>query len=73
MNGFSIFMFIFAGLIFIAGLILFTGHKDEVLLWKVQDIKNFPMEKVKEIGKWTMICSLIPLLVAILGIIFNIE
>ena len=72
MNGFSIFMFIFAGLIFIAGLILFTGHKDEVLLWKVQDIKNFPMEKVKEIGKWTMISSLIPLVIAILGVIFNI-
>ena len=45
MNGFSIFMFIFAGLILIAGLVLYTGHKDEVLLWKVQNIKEFPMSK----------------------------
>lgn len=73
MNGFSIIMFIFAGLIMIAGIVLYTGHKDQVLLWKVHDIEKFPMSKVKEVGKWTMISSLIPLLLAIIGLIFHFE
>ena len=71
MNGFSIFMIIFGVLILLAGLYLYTGHKNEVLLWKVHDIKNFPMKEVKRVGKWTMISSIIPFILAILGIIFN--
>lgn len=72
MNPLSIFMFIFSVCIFIAGLWLFTGHKNEVLLWKVHDIKNFPMEKVKNIGKWTMIVSIVPLILGIIAMIFDI-
>lgn len=73
MNGFSILMLIFGGLILIAGIVLYTGHKDEVLLWKVHDIKRFPISKVKQIGKWVMIVSIIPFILAILGMIFNFE
>ena len=71
MNGFSILMLIFSAGIFIAGIVLYTGHKDEVLLWKIPDIKKATLEEVKNIGKWTMICSLIPLLLAIIGLFLN--
>ena len=72
MNGFSILFFIFGIMILVAGLILYTGHKDEVLLWKVYDVKNLPKSELKNIGKWTMISSLIPFIIAIIGAIFNI-
>ena len=71
MYGFSILMIIFGILIFLAGLWLFTGHKNEVLLWKVPDIKKFTIEETKNVGKWTMIASLIPFILAILGFIFK--
>ena len=73
MNGFSILMIIFGILIFLCGLYLFTGHKNELLLWKVHDIKKFTIEQTKNVGKWTMISSIIPFILAILGIIFNFE
>ncbi|MBQ6477534.1 MAG: hypothetical protein IJI43_03780 [Bacilli bacterium] len=73
MNNFSILMFIFGILILLAGLYLYTGHKNEVLLWKVPDIKEFTKEETIKLGKWTMISSIIPFILAILGIIFNFE
>ncbi|MEE3343385.1 MAG: hypothetical protein VZS44_04790 [Bacilli bacterium] len=73
MNGFSCLMLIFSFLIFIAGLYLFTGHKNELLLWKVHDIKKFTKEETKNVGKWTMITSIIPFIIAIIGLIFNIN
>ena len=72
MNGFSILMFIFAGLIFIAGLYLYTGHKNEVLLWKVHDIKKFTIEETKNVGKWTIIAGLVPLILGIIGLFLDI-
>ena len=72
MNGFSILMFIFGALIFLAGLYLFTGHKNEVLLWKVPDIKKFTKEETINVGKWTMISSVVPLILGIIGLFFNI-
>ena len=72
MNGFSCLMFIFAGLIFIAGIYLYTGHKNEVLLWKVHDIKKFTIEETKNVGKWTIIAGLVPLILAIIGLFLDI-
>ena len=72
MNGFSILMFIFAGLIFLAGIYLYTGHKNEVLLWKVHDIKKFTIEETKNVGKWTIIVGFIPLILAIIGLFLDI-
>ena len=71
MSGFSILMFIFGGLILLAGLYLFTGHKNEVLLWKVHDIKNFTIEQTKNVGKWTMISSLVPFILGICGLFWG--
>ncbi len=72
MNGFSCLMLIFSILIFLAGLYLYTGHKNEVLLWKVHDIKKITIEEVKNIGKWTIITSIIPLILSILGLFLDI-
>ena len=72
MNGFSCLMFIFSFLIFLAGLYLYTGHKNEVLLWKVHDIKKFTIEQTKNVGKWTIIVSIIPLILAIIGLFLDI-
>lgn len=71
MYGFSILMIVFAILIFLCGLYLFTGHKNEVLLWKVHDIKKFTIKETKNVGKWTMISSVIPFILAILGYILE--
>ena len=72
MVAFSIFMFIFGALIFIAGLYIYKGHNSEVLIWKGHN-KNATKEELKNIGMWTMIASLVPFILAILGIIFNFE
>ena len=72
MNGFSVLFFIFGIMILIAGIVLYTGHKDEVLLWKVYDVKKLPQSELKKIGKWTMISSIIPFIIDIIGVIFKI-
>lgn len=72
MNGFSTFMLIFSILIIIAGIYIYTGHNSEVLIWKGYN-KNATKEELKNIGKWTIIAGLIPLILAILGIILDIQ
>ena len=73
MSGFSILMIIFGVLIFLCGLYLFTGHKSELLLWNVNDIKKYTIEKTKNVGKCTMLSSIIPFILALLGYIFGWE
>ena len=72
MNGFSILMFIFSLAIFLVGLYMFTGHKLGILTERVA-FKNLNINEWKNIGKWTMITSIIPLILAVVGIIFNFE
>ena len=67
MNGLTILMFIFALGIFLCGLYLFTGHKSELLLWKNHNVKDMSLEEVKNVGKWTMISSIIPIIIGIIG------
>ena len=67
MSGLSILMIIFGGCILLAGLYLYTGHKSELLLWKTHNVKNMTKEELRVIGKWTMISSIIPFLIAIVG------
>ncbi len=71
MYGFSILMTIFGILIFLCGVYIYTGHRNEVLLWKVYDVKKLTNEELKKIGKWTMLSSLVPLLLALLGFILG--
>ena len=69
---FSIFMIIFGILIFLAGLYIYKGHNSELLLWKGYN-KNATKEELKNTGMWVMISSLVPFVLAILGIVFNFE
>lgn len=73
MNGLSILMFIFAFLIFIAGLWIYTGHRSELLLWKADFYKTATDEQIKAVGKWTMIVSIIPIIIALIALFTGIE
>ena len=75
MNGFSILMLIFGLLIFLCGLYLYQGKNGDftqLLLWKTHK-KSYTKSELQLAGKWTMIASLIPFVLAILGIIFDIN
>jgi len=67
--GFSVLMFVFSFFIFIAGLYIFTGHNSELLLWKTYK-KNTPINELRNIGKWTMVSSIIPFCLAIYCLFF---
>ena len=69
MNGFSIFMFIFGICILLMGLYIYKGHDVKKLVWKAQ-YKNLTNKEWKNIGKWTMIFSIVPFILAILGLFF---
>ena len=72
MNGFSILMFIFALLVFLMGLYMYTGHKVNMIAWKAA-YKGLNIDGWKKVGKYTMISSIFIFLLAIIGWIFNFE
>ena len=67
MNGFTILMFIFGFFVFLAGLYLYTGHKNELLLWRTHNVEKITKAELKVIGKWTMIASVFIALIGLLG------
>lgn len=69
----SILMFIFGLLIFLAGLYLFTGHRSEILLWKNHNVKTMPIEEIKNAGKWTMVSSIVPIIIGIISLLLGWE
>ena len=74
MNGLAVFMIIFGLLIFLCGVYLYQGKNGDftqLLLWKTHK-KSYSKEELRKVGKWTMITSLIPFLIAIISIIFDI-
>lgn len=71
MNGFSILMFIFGIAVLLVGLYMFTGHKIGMIAWRVP-FKNVNKEGWINIGKWTMITSSIPFILAIIGLFLDI-
>ena len=72
MNGFGIFMIIFASLTLLTGLYMYTGHKIGLLEYRIA-FKNLTKNDWKKIGKYTIIVSIIIFLIGIFGIIFNFE
>ena len=72
MNGFSILMIIFGICILLAGLYMFNGKELKIISWKAA-FKGLNKSEWKSIGKWTIIISIIPFILAIFGIIFNFE
>ncbi len=72
MNGLSILMFIFSFFILLAGIYIYTGHRSELLLWKTYNVKKLTKAELENIGKWTMIASIIPLIVGIIGLFLDV-
>ncbi len=70
MNGFSILFFIFGTCVLLVGLYMFKGHKLDLLTWRAA-FRNLSESEWINIGKWTMISSIIIYMIAILGIIFD--
>ena len=70
MSGFGILMLIFACMLFLVGLYMFTGHKLSVIAWKAA-YKGLTIEGWKKVGKYTMIVSIF--ILGIIGIIFNFQ
>ena len=70
MDGLTVLMLVFSFLIMLAGLYLYTGHKSELLLWKTHNVKKMTKSEVQNVGKWTMISSVIPLIIALISWIF---
>ena len=72
MSGFSILFLIFGTCVLLIGLYMYTGHKVDMLTYRAA-FKNLSIDEWKNIGKWTMISSIIIYVIAILGIIFKFE
>ena len=72
MNGFGIFMLIFATAILLTGFYMFTGHEIEILKGRPA-YKHLTISEWKKIGKYTMIVSIFIFIIGIVGIIFNFE
>ena len=70
MNGFSIIMTIFGLLVLLVGLYMYTGHKLNIMSLRVE-FKDLTKDEWKNIGKWTMIVSIIIFIIAFIGLIFN--
>lgn len=71
LNGFSILMFVFAFLVILAGIYIYTGHNSELLIWKGHK-KNATKEELKVTGKWTIISGCIILIIGIIGMFLDI-
>ena len=72
MSNVGIFMLIFAVAVFLAGLHMFTGHPIHMLTWRVP-FRNMKKEGWIETGKWTMVSSVLILIISILCFIFHVE
>ena len=71
MNGVSILMFALGIGTFLAGIYLATGHKSEILLWKNPQASKMSDKEVRNVGKWTMIASLVPIVIGIFFLFFE--
>ena len=70
MNGFAIFMLIFGMALLLTGFYMYKGHKIGMLEGRVA-FKNISKKDWINIGKWTMIVSIIPFLLALLGYVLK--
>ena len=71
LNGFSILMFIFGGLVILAGLYIYKGHNSELLIWKGRN-PNATKAELKVTGKWTMIVGSIIFIIGIIGMFLEV-
>lgn len=72
MNGFSILMLVFGVVILLVGFYMYGGNELKLVSWKAA-FKGLNKNGWKNVGKWTMIVSLIPFILSFLGMIFHFE
>ena len=72
MSGFGILMLIFATVLFLVGLYMYTGHKLGIFEYRPA-FKNVTIDGWKKTGKYTIIVSIFVFMIGIIGIIFNFE
>jgi uncharacterized membrane protein YczE len=71
MNGFSILFFTFGICVFLVGLYAYTGHELGIMTYRAA-FRNLSKKEWKNIGKWTMIASIVIFAIAILGLFLDI-
>ncbi len=71
LNGLAILMFIFGGLVIMAGLYIYKGHNSELLIWKGRN-PHATEEELKVTGKWTMIAGGIIIIIGIIGMFLEV-
>ena len=65
MKEFGILMSIFAFLVLLSGIYMFTGHKIEILTGRAA-YKNLSKDEWKKIGKYTMLTSVFIFIIALI-------
>ena len=70
MYGLSILFFIFATLVLLVGFYMFKGNKISIMTGRVS-FQNLNKNEWKNIGKWTMLSSILLYIIAIIGYIFK--
>ena len=66
----SILFLIFATCDLLTGLYMYTGHKLGIMTYRAA-FRNLNKEQWKNIGKWTMISSILIYIIAIIGLIID--
>ena len=70
MSGFSILFFIFATAVLLTGFYMYRGNKLSIVTYRAA-FRNLTKNQWINIGKWTMISSILIYILAIIGYIFN--
>ena len=71
LNGLSILMFIFGLCVLLVGLYMFAGHKLGIMDYRPA-FKNLSKKEWINIGKWTMISSVLIILIGIIAMFLDI-
>lgn len=71
LSNFGILMAIFATCVLLVGLYMFTGHKLGIMTARPA-FKHLNKDQWRNIGKWTMVASIVIFVVAIVAFVFNI-
>ena len=70
-NGLAILMFIFAICVLLVGLYMYKGHKLSIMEWRVA-FRNLSKEQWINIGKWTMITSILIFIIAFIAMFLEV-
>ena len=66
----SILFLIFATCVLLTGLYMYTGHKLGIMTYRAA-FRNLNKEQWKNIGKWTMISSILIYIIAVIGLFID--